>query len=343
MGPVQDSTNRSRCEFSPVDYNVCMQKRWDLLGVGTVAVDDILMVDRFPRPDEKIPARSVRRQGGGQTATALVAAARQGARTAFHGCLGEDELSRFTLSELAREGVDTSLVVHQPGSRPFYTLIIVDTTASSRTILFSNEGVTEPDMDRFDPTWIEQSRVLFFDQNLPVAMQSLVQAARETAIPIVADIEKINHPGILENLPLIDHLIVPRHFAASLTGRRTVPEMLDALDPDSRVATVITCGREGCWYQTAGGTPCHRPAFEVAAVDTTGCGDNFVGGIIASVARQIHSGIKKPDLREASCWGIVSGGIACFYMGGTYFEENTGEKLDKIKPYFKAYKEQTDD
>jgi len=39
--------------------------RWDLLGCGAVAVDDLLYVDRFPEPDTKVPVRSEQRQGGG--------------------------------------------------------------------------------------------------------------------------------------------------------------------------------------------------------------------------------------------------------------------------------------
>ncbi|HBL77078.1 MAG TPA: carbohydrate kinase family protein [Prolixibacteraceae bacterium] len=71
--------------------------------------------------------------------------------------------------------------------------------------------------------------------------------------------------------------------------------------------------------------------------DTTGCGDNFVGGVIASIVNQIQKGIKQPDILEACCWGIVSGGFACFYMGGTYLEKKAGEKLNKIKTYYEAY------
>ena len=78
-------------------------------------------------------------------------------------------------------------------------------------------------------------------------------------------------------------------------------------------------------------------------VDTTGCGDNFVGGVIASVVNQSGIGINKSDLKEACSWGIVSGGFACFYMGGTYFEEKPGEKMARIKPYYDSYKKQISD
>lgn len=74
--------------------------------------------------------------------------------------------------------------------------------------------------------------------------------------------------------------------------------------------------------------------------DTTGAGDNFVGGVIASIVNQLQSGVQHPNLQEASCWGIVSGGYACFYMGGTWFEQKSGEKLTKIKPYYESYQQQ---
>jgi sugar/nucleoside kinase (ribokinase family) len=76
------------------------------------------------------------------------------------------------------------------------------------------------------------------------------------------------------------------------------------------------------------------------AGDTTGCGDNFTGGVIADLVSQIQKGKDILDLAEASAWGIVSGGYSCFYMGGTFFENNPGEKLNLITPYYKKYIEQ---
>lgn len=80
-----------------------------------------------------------------------------------------------------------------------------------------------------------------------------------------------------------------------------------------------------------------------SGVDTTGCGDNFVGGVIASVVKQAGIGINRFDLKDACSWGIVSGGFACFYIGGTYLEEKPGEKIDRIKHYYESYKKQISD
>lgn len=77
------------------------------------------------------------------------------------------------------------------------------------------------------------------------------------------------------------------------------------------------------------------------AGDTTGCGDNFTGGIIASAAWQIaKKGDEALDLVEACSWGIASGGFTCFIMGGTYIEFKPGEKLNLVKPYYELYQDQ---
>jgi sugar/nucleoside kinase (ribokinase family) len=74
--------------------------------------------------------------------------------------------------------------------------------------------------------------------------------------------------------------------------------------------------------------------------DTTGCGDNFVGGVLVSVVDQLQKGMRNLNFEEACCWGIVSGGFTCFHMGGTYFEEKDGEKMARIRPYYESYKKQ---
>lgn len=75
--------------------------------------------------------------------------------------------------------------------------------------------------------------------------------------------------------------------------------------------------------------------------DTTGCGDNFAGGVIASTASQLKQKSKGMlDLIEALSWGIASGGFTCYYLGGTYFEKMPGEKLGRIQLYRSEYLDQ---
>jgi sugar/nucleoside kinase (ribokinase family) len=76
--------------------------------------------------------------------------------------------------------------------------------------------------------------------------------------------------------------------------------------------------------------------------DTTGCGDNFAGGTLTSVVKQLVADVKPGELEisDACAWASASGGFACFTLGGTYHESIPGEKLKLVKPFYEAYLEQ---
>jgi sugar/nucleoside kinase (ribokinase family) len=75
--------------------------------------------------------------------------------------------------------------------------------------------------------------------------------------------------------------------------------------------------------------------------DTTGCGDNFLGGVIISIARQrIGSSKKNLDLQDLVIWGGASGGLALLFHGGMFHETNKGQKEQLLQPIVQAYKKQ---
>lgn len=80
---------------------------------------------------------------------------------------------------------------------------------------------------------------------------------------------------------------------------------------------------------------------EARGGDTTGCGDNFAGGIIASIAWQLKiNSPGKLDIIEALSWGVASGGGICFTLGGVYHEKYPGDKFNTIKEIRDKYLEQ---
>jgi sugar/nucleoside kinase (ribokinase family) len=79
-------------------------------------------------------------------------------------------------------------------------------------------------------------------------------------------------------------------------------------------------------------------AGNVRSGDTTGCGDNFAGGMIASIGKQIRIKTRgELNFSEALAWGAASGGQSCFYKGGTYIERSPGEKYNLVKSYYQDY------
>lgn len=260
--------------------------QYDVLGLGCVAVDDLLFVPRHPTPDSKLQVNRRERHCGGLTATALVAAARLGCRCAYAGALGRDPDSQFVLEALSDEGVDTSQVVYRPDVRPVRSVILVEERTGARTILYDVTGALGADAKRPARDVIESSRVLLVDRwGLP-GMLRAARIARRAGIPLVADLETFNVPRFEALLDLVDHLIVSEDFARRYAEARDAADGVRRLWHPGRAAVIVTGGAAGCWWtDKAGGNPQHFPAYRVKAVDTTGCGDVFHGAYAAALAK----------------------------------------------------------
>jgi sulfofructose kinase len=256
----------------------------DVLGIGIAAVDDMIRVQRFPEPDTKVRVTGSDRACGGLTATALVAAARLGASTAFAGVLGPDDLSDFVLRSLEAEGVDVSHVVRLPHAGPGRSIIVVD--PEGRRIVYSDPSRTIAASEVSPPPAVVRgARVLLVDHVRVPASVRAARVARAAQIPVVGDLERSDHPRFPDLLALVDHLVIPVAFGARLTGASDPSGILTALRAPGRT-TVLTVGADGAWYlgPDAADAPAHVPAFAVDVVDTTGCGDAFHGAYAAGLA-----------------------------------------------------------
>lgn len=287
-----------------------MATSFDILGLGCAAVDDLLYVPAYPPADAKVQIRRRERQGGGLTATALVAAARLGARCAYAGTLGEDDdLTRFLLERFRQEGVDTSLVRRRPDARPIHSIIIVDEGRQTRNVFYDLEGVYGAEPGWPDAGVIRAAGCLFVDHFGAEGMTWATRIAREAGVPVVADFERGEMPGFPELLALVDHVIVSQAFAAKLTGDADPARSAGKLWNDRRRALVVTAGEEGSWYVVEGRPPVHQPAFAVGAVDTTGCGDVFHGAYAAALVRGL-------DLSEVVRFASAAAALKATRRGG---------------------------
>lgn len=282
---------------SPVsadNYPTMMPDRFDVLGLGAVAVDDILFLSEFPKPDSKMPVLRRERHAGGLAGTALVAARRLGRTCAYAGCLGDDGLSRFILERFAAEGISVDHVVRRPESRPFHSTILVDSSRTTRTILYEADGVIGADPSAPAEEVLRSAGVLLVDH---IGLEGMVRAARiarEAGIPVVADIERDRPSLVSELIDLSDHLIVPLEFAQARTGESGAAAAARRLwrgkaargRDHRRAAVVVTCGVDGSWYVSAEEPDAlfHQPAFPVTVVDTIGCGDVFHGAYAAALS-----------------------------------------------------------
>jgi sulfofructose kinase len=260
--------------------------RFDVLGLGIVTVDDLLYAECYPPAESKVRVRLRLRQCGGLTGTALVAAARLGARCGFAGALDDDEMSRFIREALGREGVDLRWIDPAHPRRPIHSTIVVDDRDRSRTIFFEKDDAPYEGSAWPPENLIRAAGVVFLDHEHDEKGIRAARIARESGVPVVGDYERDEGPGFAELLALTDHPILSRDFAARITGRDDPRAAALALWRDDRAAVVVTIGHEGCWWidRERPGEPVHQATYAVEVVDTTGCGDVFHGAYAWALA-----------------------------------------------------------
>jgi sugar/nucleoside kinase (ribokinase family) len=287
-----------------------MDKAYDVVGLGCIAVDDILYVDAYPPPDAKTRVLERERDCGGLTATALAAAARLGSRCAYAGALGDDEASRFAIEALRVAGVDVSTVVRLEGAAPVRSTIVVDPRRGTRNIFYDLSGCVGPVPERIDEALIASARVLLVDHFGTEGMAAAAAFARRRGIPVVADFEDGSGPAFRELIDRVDHLILSEGFATAWSGAATAAGAARALWRPDRALVAVTLGECGViYFDGKSSEPVPLPAFAVEAVDTTGCGDVFHGAYCHALARGLA-------LRERLRFAAAAAAIKATRRGG---------------------------
>ncbi|MFQ5691960.1 MAG: carbohydrate kinase family protein [Nitrospinota bacterium] len=248
--------------------------RFDVVGIGLNSVDFLCALPRFPEPDTKTRMDAFVRQGGGQTATAMVACARLGLKAAYRGAVGDDPVGELSLESLRAEGVDVDGVVVKAGRRSQCAVVLVDSRSGERTIVWDREARLEEDDVTRDR--VTAGRCLLVDgHSLPAEIRA-ARWAREAGIPVVFDAERVGD-GTRDLLALCDFVVGSQGFPALLTGRDDPRQALRDLHEAGPAVVGMTLG-EGGALAFDGETFFESEGFEVPVADTTGAGDVFHAG-----------------------------------------------------------------
>lgn len=264
------------------------KRRWRVLGLGCVAIDQAFLLERFPGPDEKVRFDSCHRRVGGTTATALMAAAQVVDGVGYAGVWGEGD----EFGEVGRMfdlmNIDRTRVISIPDARPIQSITLASQQAgerSDRRVLYNLDGVTSLVDKGPSEEVVANTDVLLVDH---FGMQGMIQAcqiAHRHGCQVVADFESDGRPEFGELLELPDHLILSGPFAAKITGQPSPLDAAHQLARDGARTVVITLGGAGCAYEEQGQRI--PQVFQLGHAidgDTTGCGDVFHGVYAATLS-----------------------------------------------------------
>jgi sugar/nucleoside kinase (ribokinase family) len=318
-------------EFEPESFEsasgfVADGRDLDLLVIGDCNPDVLVLggdvTPAFGQQEKLVGQISL--EVGGSAAITAVAAARLGLRAALLACVGADAAGSFMLAELAREGVDTSLVLTRSAEPTGMTVAL--SRGGDRAILTALGAIASLTAADIRPEIFRRTRHVHVSSyfllagSLGPGLAALLSAARTAGATTSLDTNwdpsgRWRDDQLSAVLAQTDLLLPNEAEALALSGAAdldtAVPVLLSSnaggAEPGPRIA--VKLGERGVLI--ADGTTRHQVSLPpVVPVDTTGAGDCCNAGLIAGLLQDL-------PLTQAAALGCAVGALSTSALGGT--------------------------
>jgi fructokinase len=292
----------------------------DLISLGE------LLIDLLPAETGRrlIQVSAFSPKPGGAPANVAVAAARLGATSAFIGKVGDDFFGHMLQEVLQQEHVETRGVRFDPDARTTLAFIAQPSADANEYVFYRNPGADQRlRPDELDRDLLHNTRALHFgslslsDEPSRSATLEAVRLAREGGAFISFDVNY--RPALWRSpdeavaqistlVPQADVLKVNEGELELLTQSQNVEHVSALLLARGPKLVVVTLGAQGSYFRSAN-TSGYAKAFKVNAIDSTGCGDSFVGALLTQL---VQYGIHNLDahvedaLRFANAAGAIT-------------------------------------
>lgn len=262
--------------------------------VGSMNADYTVTTKRLPQPGETVNGGPLRILPGGKSGNQAAAAARIGANVTIFGAVGQDANADFLLGQLNDAGVNTSHVRHVEGASGT-TVITVDDSGEN-TIVYSAGSNGKVDMDYIN----SEKETLLSSSVLGLCLESPIETVTATAklchdagIKVLLNDSPFTDDLPAELIAYSDTLLVNEHEMAQLLNIAE-PKDGDWLGCDWEYIArsmhefgfeeaIVTLGGDGAIVMDSESTY-HVDAAKITSKDTTGCGDSFMGTMLAGLA-----------------------------------------------------------
>lgn len=220
---------------------------------------------------------------GGGAANTVRAAALLGAKTAFAGVVGEDELGARYIEELVASGVESLVGLSDEPTGVYCSLIRSD---GGRTLLVSPGAALDICLEEPPAAAFRPGALLFIDGFLlgdRAFFVECVRRAKEAGMEIAVDIASqslaaTNRDFLLDFLPESCDLLFANEDEFSALSQLPLREGLELFGTCDLELVVKRAERGALWSR--GGTVIDSPVREVCPVDETGAGDAFAAGFL---------------------------------------------------------------
>jgi sugar/nucleoside kinase (ribokinase family) len=288
-----------------------MSSKKNILCIGMPVRDLTFGVQAVPGRGQKFHADRFAQICGGNALNAAIGINRLGGQARLTGPMGDasESSSQYLFDDLAKEGIDTTHLVHMPGLVTPISGIMMDPSGERTIISFRDPALWKvklPDAD----VLLKDCDAILIESRCAEFSTHLCHEARRRNIPVVVDIDSTMSlsEGLLS---ASSHLIFSDE---ALQGTAGITEDAAALRKMAKHTTsflAVTLGPKGTLWIDDNHELQRTPAFPVHTVDTLGAGDIFHGAF----ALEFAGGSSIPDaLRFAS----AAAALKCTRYGGAF-------------------------
>lgn len=256
-----------------------MSKKNGVLVVGDALMDNQYYVEALPKVGEDVKIIDYCKNTGGSAANTAVSLASCGVKTFFCGSVGDDEDGRYFLGHMKDSSVDTTLV-QQIGATGF-TVTIIDSAGERTMLSYRGASASEMQISQKLTSMIDEVELVLLSGYYLLSQSELLleiaSAAKNNGTvvaldpsPIVGNVDK----DILRKMLEFTDVLLPNESetAAIIETIGTIDVACVATKLGDKGAKMIYHGKEYIF-----------PAKKIEAVDTTGAGDAFNAGFLASM------------------------------------------------------------
>lgn len=251
--------------------------------IGSLNYDIILKIPRLPECGETLPADHAAFSAGGKGANQAVQAAKLGIKTCMIGCVGEDAHGDYLLQSARKYGLDTTYIrrVSDPTGMGVVNAV-EDGSVFSCIVRGANFAVSKADIDAAEPV-LKETAIAILQMEIPQEINEYaIEKAKACGCKVLlnaAPAEEI--PEIY--LKKCDIIVVNEVEAAFYLkeemdtiekAKQGAMKMAGAYDAD----IIMTLGKAGSVVSDHGCVT-FIPSRKVNAIETTGAGDSFIGGV----------------------------------------------------------------
>ncbi len=257
----------------------------EVVAIGNINLDFILLVDRFAGVDEKAEIIELYQMPGGSASNYSVGLARLGVDVSFAGFIGDDEYGRWILNEMKREGIDVSMVRVAEGFNTGRAISI--NSMDGAHALYSYRGANSF-LERIEVDSRIVGRALIY--HLSSIGLNLFESAcsyrtqTDSLLSMDPGLKALSHRSALKLLENVDLLYLNSVEFGRLCKCKPNVETVMKLAKKLNAIVCVKLGEQGV-IASDGDDAWEVSAFKTEPIDTTGAGDAFASAFTYGILR----------------------------------------------------------